>query len=67
MRTYLAMLILVIASATISSGCDRETTHEETVKTRSDGTKIKEEKTVTEHNDGTVTKEEKKSVERPNP
>jgi hypothetical protein len=61
--TISTMLGVALAIGTL--GCDREVHHSETVKTRSDGTRVKEETTVKEHADGTVTKEERKSVEKP--
>ena len=63
----------LVALAAISSlglsllavGCDREVSHTEDTKVKSDGTVQTKEKTVTEHPDGTTTKTETKKDEKP--
>ena len=47
------------------AGCDREVAHDETVKTKPDGTAVHDETTVKKQSDGTVVKTQEKSVDKP--
>ena len=61
------LLSLVLATSMtmpVLVGCERELAHEETTKTRSDGTQVHKETTVKEQSDGTIVKEQEKSVDR---
>jgi hypothetical protein len=61
------MVVLFGASlfaAPMLVGCDRQVAHEESTKTRSDGSTAHNETTVKEKPDGTVVKETEKSVNR---
>jgi len=66
MKTYKHALLAIISAFALSvltTGCEREVSHTESEKVKSDGTVEKKEKTVTESPDGTVKKEEKKSTD----
>jgi len=63
--TTLFMSAALVGLPALTGGCDREISHEKTVKeTPSGGTKV-EEKTVTEKSDGTI--EKKTEVKKTNP
>ena len=65
LATMLFMSAALIGLPAFTGGCDREISHEKTVKeTPSGGTKV-EEKTVTEKSDGTI--EKKTEVKKTNP
>ena len=52
-----AFLCLALAGTPILVGCDREVSHDETVKKNANGTMSKDSTTVTQKPDGTVVKE----------
>jgi hypothetical protein len=58
-----ALLGITFVGTAALVGCDREISHDKTVKTADDGTVKKTEKTVKEKPDGTVVKEEHKSTD----
>jgi hypothetical protein len=60
-----ALLGLSFAGAPALVGCDREVSHEKTVKVKDDGTVKKNETTVKEKPNGTIVKEESKSTNHP--
>ena len=61
------LLLPLFLSMVVIAGCESgETVHQDTsVRTRSDGTKIKTEEKVVRQSDGTVVKTETKKVDRP--
>ena len=66
MKTYKHVALALMSAFALSiltTACDREVSHTESEKVKSDGTVEKKEKTTTESPDGTVKKEEKKSTE----
>jgi len=68
MKRWMALPAVVLALAlSVLVGCESgETVHQDTtVRTRSDGTKIKSEEKVVRQSDGTVVKTETKKVDRP--
>ncbi len=66
---YIASCLLAasLLGAPVLVGCDREVSHEETVKSSTDGTVKTQEKTVTQNPDGTLnqTTETKKTTNNP--
>jgi hypothetical protein len=66
-RVFTFVLSAVLAAPTLGYvvGCDRELAHDETTKTKSDGTTTHNETTVKEKPDGTVVKEQQKDVNKP--
>jgi hypothetical protein len=61
------LLLPLFLSVFVLAGCESgETVHQDTtVRTRSDGTKIKSEEKIVRQSDGTVVKTETKKVDRP--
>ena len=63
----LPLTVVSLLGLSVFTGCESgETLHQDTtVRTRSDGTKIKSEEKVVRQSDGTVVKTETKKVDRP--
>jgi hypothetical protein len=66
-RAFTFLLSAVLAAPTLGYvvGCDRELAHDETTKTKADGTTTHNETTVKEKPDGTVVKTQEKSAYKP--
>ncbi len=64
-RLITALLSLSLFGVPVIVGCDKEVSHDETVKKNPDGTVSKNETTVTQKPDGTVVKEQDKKVNAP--
>jgi len=67
-RNWIVLTLVVpVLGLALLAGCESgETVHQDTsVRTRSDGTKIKTEEKVVRQSDGTVVKTETKKVDRP--
>jgi hypothetical protein len=65
-RALIALFSACIFAAPMLAGCDREVAHDETTKTKSDGTQVHKETNVKEKPDGTVVKTQEKSTDNPN-
>ena len=64
-RLMIALFGVSLFAAPMLIGCDREVAHEETTKTKSDGTQVHNETDVKQKPDGTVVKTQEKSTNTP--
>lgn len=64
-RLLIAICGLSLFATPMLIGCDREVAHEETTKTKSDGTQVHSETDVKQKPDGTIVKTQEKSTNNP--
>jgi hypothetical protein len=68
MRRFISVSLLTVAMAGLPAlvGCDRTVSHDRSVETKEDGTKVTKDQKTTKNADGSVTKTESKDVDKNN-